>query len=167
MTRRPFMNSPRFLLALLAGGLMLFELLHRIVGIPQEISAIVLGLFFLPILVVGTVGTISLILADPGGLGHSLRHIFAFLMLTVAFFAVLFAELGLMEVRSGKETHDFWTALYFSVSTLTTVGYGDFVPMPESRMVAAIEALTGYVLLGLAVATVFAHLSNRSTADRP
>jgi ion channel len=61
---------------------------------------------------------------------------------------------------------NFWIGLYFSVSTLTTVGDGDFFPMPQTRLVAAIEALTGYVLLGLAVATAFTPLSHRSAARR-
>jgi hypothetical protein len=166
MMHRRIRDSPRLLLVLVAGGLVLFELLHRVIGVAQAVSSIVLGLFFLPILVIGTVGTITLVLQDPEGLGHAIRYTFAFLSLTVVFFAVLFAELGVMNNVSGRETHDFWTGLYFSVSTLTTLGYGDVFPMPESRMVAAIEALTGYVLLGLVVATAFTHLSHRSVGRR-
>ena len=166
MRRGRILNSPRLLLGLLVSGLVLFELLHRVIGVPEQVSSIVLGLFFLPIVVVGALGTMALVLEDPIGLGHSIRYTIAFLFLTVVFFAVLFAELGLVDSLSGRETHNFWTGLYFSVSTLTTVGYGDFFPMPETRLVAAVEALTGYVLLGLAVATAFTHLSHRSAARR-
>ncbi|MEA3064239.1 MAG: voltage-gated potassium channel [Sphingomonadales bacterium] len=45
----------------------------------------------------------------------------------------------------------FWDALYFSIVTWTTLGYGDVNPVHELRMFAAIEALYGYIFLGLIV----------------
>ncbi len=42
-------------------------------------------------------------------------------------------------------------ALYFSVVTFTTLGYGDLVPIGFSRMVAAIEAFAGSFTLALFV----------------
>jgi hypothetical protein len=40
-------------------------------------------------------------------------------------------------------------ALYFSVITWTTLGYGDFIPSAECRPWAAAEALTGYAMMPL------------------
>jgi len=51
--------------------------------------------------------------------------------------------------------------LYFSVVTLTTLGYGDFQPKPALRLVAAGQAVLGYVYLGMIVA-----VSLRSRAKR-
>ena len=45
----------------------------------------------------------------------------------------------------------FSSALYFSFVTFTTLGYGDFQPMPRMRLLAAIEAVLGYLYLGLLV----------------
>ena len=43
------------------------------------------------------------------------------------------------------------TAIYFSVVTFTTLGYGDYQPLPRMRLVAAAQALLGYVFLGFVV----------------
>src|SRR5262249_7994945 len=44
-------------------------------------------------------------------------------------------------------------ALYFSFTTLTTLGYGDIVPTsPISRMLASVEAITGQLYLAVLVA---------------
>lgn len=158
---RRILESPRAVLVGVAAGLTLFELLHRVVGTPQIATAVVLSALFLPILVSGILTTTSMVLSDPDNLGHALRYTFAFVFLTVVFFAVLYSELGIRE--AGVEIHDFWIALYFSVTTLTTLGYGDYVPTPETRVVAAVESLAGYVLLGLVVASSFAVLAHRST----
>ncbi len=42
--------------------------------------------------------------------------------------------------------------LYFSYVTFTTVGYGDLTPVGLCRGLAAAEAVTGYILLGMFVA---------------
>ena len=40
-------------------------------------------------------------------------------------------------------------ALYFSIVTFTTLGYGDITPTAEFRLLAASEALVGVMLTGL------------------
>lgn len=45
-------------------------------------------------------------------------------------------------------------AIYFSTVTWTTLGYGDIVASPAARPVAAIEALSGYVVMGLLIAVL-------------
>ncbi len=43
--------------------------------------------------------------------------------------------------------------LYFSFSTLTTLGYGDIVPVsPLARMLTSVEAITGQLYLTVLVA---------------
>lgn len=46
--------------------------------------------------------------------------------------------------------------LYFSYVTFTTVGYGDMSPTGLCRALAAAEAVTGYILLGMFVAAAVA-----------
>ena len=37
--------------------------------------------------------------------------------------------------------------LYFSLTTYTSLGYGDIVPLGPSRLLAGVEALVGLVLI--------------------
>ncbi|MBL4638670.1 MAG: two pore domain potassium channel family protein [Proteobacteria bacterium] len=44
----------------------------------------------------------------------------------------------------------FIQSIYFSVITITTLGYGDISPVTETaRLISAVEALSGIVLIGL------------------
>lgn len=65
--------------------------------------------------------------------------IFALVTAHIWLYAALFRMLG--------EVPNFETALYFSTTTFTTVGYGDVVISPRWRLVAAIEAANGLILL--------------------
>ena len=44
------------------------------------------------------------------------------------------------------------TALYFSVSSFTTVGYGDVTPSGSWRLLGAIEGANGFLLIGWSTA---------------
>ena len=48
------------------------------------------------------------------------------------------------------------TAVYFSLATYTTIGFGDVVLGPGWRVLAGIEGLTGLILVGWSTAFVFA-----------
>ncbi len=56
---------------------------------------------------------------------------------------------GLLQARG---TVHFLDALYFSVVTFTSLGYGDVIPVGASRLVACAEVILGLTLFGLAVA---------------
>jgi len=51
------------------------------------------------------------------------------------------------------------SALYFSAVTYTTTGYGDVVLPAESRLLGAIEALTGILMCGWSTGFFFALVS--------
>jgi hypothetical protein len=44
--------------------------------------------------------------------------------------------------------NDFPTALYFSTTSFSTLGFGDVILGPEWRLYGAIEAVTGLILIG-------------------
>ena len=51
---------------------------------------------------------------------------------------------------------DFETALYFSIGSYTTIGYGDVVLPQRWRLLGGIEGISGVLLCGLSSAFVFA-----------
>jgi voltage-gated potassium channel len=51
---------------------------------------------------------------------------------------------------------DFETSLYFSLTSYTTIGYGDIVLPRAWRLLGAIEGITGVLLFGVSTAFIFA-----------
>jgi hypothetical protein len=51
---------------------------------------------------------------------------------------------------------DFESALYFSISTYTTIGYGDVVLPIGWRLLGAIEGVTGVLMFGWSTGVIFA-----------
>lgn len=82
-----------------------------------------------------------------------------FAYLHAAHGVVCAAAAGCPEAPPGRASpprvNDVWTALYFSIVTFTTLGYGDFQPGAKLRLLAAFQALYGYGYLGLIVAAAF------------
>ena len=54
---------------------------------------------------------------------------------------------------------DFETALYFSLGTYSTIGYGDVVLPQRWRLLGGIEGISGVLLCGLSGAFIFAVLN--------
>jgi hypothetical protein len=69
-------------------------------------------------------------------------------MLETAIWAAFFWERSLFP--------NFETSLYFSLTSYTTIGFGDVTLPPAWRMLGGVEAITGVLLCGLSTAFVFA-----------
>lgn len=66
-------------------------------------------------------------------------------------FAAIHLGAGL---KGDAEPIDFWDALYFSIVTWTTLGYGDLQPQDGLRVLASLQAVIGYLFLGVVVGLV-------------
>jgi hypothetical protein len=60
---------------------------------------------------------------------------------------------------------DFETAFYYSLTSYTTVGYGDVVPSNSFRLLGPIEAAVGVLMLGLSTAVFFAAVQQVFTGE--
>lgn len=74
---------------------------------------------------------------------------FFILFIEMLAWSLLYLTLNIQDVP------DLETALYFSISTFTTVGYGDVFLGKEWRVLSAIEAINGFLLFGWTTAFIF------------
>jgi hypothetical protein len=82
----------------------------------------------------------------------------AMISVVMGLFVVMTAEVWLWAglYRLMGILPDFDTALYFSTSTFSTIGYGDIVPAHDWRMLAALEGVNGFLLIGWSTAYLVA-----------
>lgn len=85
--------------------------------------------------------------------------LFAFLL--IGYFSILYKAFGLMFDGCHLQGDNLsWSdSFYFSVVTWTTLGYGDFTPYKDVRIFAAVEALFGYLFMGLLIGKVLSLLT--------
>ena len=61
---------------------------------------------------------------------------------------------GTRSVLEERIAKDFGSALYFSAITWATVGYGELHPVTNARWIAGLEAILGYIYMGLLIGIV-------------
>ncbi|MDX8461745.1 potassium channel family protein [Mesorhizobium humile] len=85
-------------------------------------------------------------------------RVLAMITVVMGLFAVMTAEVWLWAgvYRLLGVLSDFETALYFSTITFSTVGYGDVVPAHGWRVLAALEGINGFLLIGWSTAYLIA-----------
>jgi hypothetical protein len=60
----------------------------------------------------------------------------------------------LKEIGGDDNRVSFWDALYFSMVTFTTVGFGDWYPVDRYRVLVMIEGFVGWLTLALFLVTL-------------
>jgi len=94
----------------------------------------------------------------------------AYLIIGLMFASVFAAmnELGTSDFFANKQPANTQTFQYFSFTTLTTLGYGDFTAAASGgRSIAVLEALTGQVFLATLVARLVAAYRTPDRPERP
>ncbi len=95
------------------------------------------------------------------GYGEEPMRIVGFSILLIFICAILYSVTGLnyhgdfyiLDINASFKNNINWffSCLYYSVVTFTTLGYGDFTPIGVSRAIAAFEAFTGSFTIALFV----------------
>ncbi len=94
------------------------------------------------------------------------RHHFHYALLVIVMVILGAASLALVvEDGSGGSIDSFGDALWWAVSTITTVGYGDTFPVtPAGRGIAALLMVTGIALFGMLTANITTFFVERVNA---
>ena len=78
-------------------------------------------------------------------------------------FAFQYWSMGTAQLDPGHLDHSYWSMLYYSVVTFTTLGFGDIVPKTEAAaMWVMLEVAIGYVMLGGLISIFSNKLARRS-----
>lgn len=158
----PRKNNWRWLGTIIAGISMSVMLVHSFRPVPLVMVA---NWFFLALFL----GFVSVVffsyLGRPGSVtrGRMYGLVNLYLLLGLFYFAVFnlietvqphsFRETGVL-ASVGISRHSL---LYLSLVTLTTLGYGDIVPISQpARIMAALEAVTGVLYIAITVARLVA-----------
>lgn len=93
--------------------------------------------------------------------GRLLRDIAISIFFSVIAFAVFYRSAGIIPTFDTDIDQSIREYLYFSIVTFSTLGYGDFRPSPDARMLAAAQALLGTVHIGMIVGAAFLTFSQQ------
>lgn len=77
-------------------------------------------------------------------------HIFS----TILSFALHYHSSGLLG-PNGEFFPSYYESMYFSITTFTTLGYGDLQPLPNYRLTTSLEALSGMVSMALGASVIW------------
>jgi hypothetical protein len=99
--------------------------------------------------------------------GVLVAHMIEICLYAIAYGLMHDTRLGFITGEFVGEAADF---LYFSISAFTTLGIGDVHPMGPMRLVAGIEALNGFALIGWSASFTYLAMEkfwdhHRSTAE--
>jgi len=166
--RLRFMRSPAALLDLMA----LSPLLMTTIGAEAYVLRL---LRLLRVLRLAKLGRFSTALAAVGEAVRSRRYELA-TSVCIALVLLLLTSTLMYLVEGGAQPETFGSiprAMWWSISTLTTVGYGDAVPLtPVGKVLAGITAITGIGLIAMPTGILAAAFSDamqlrRREAGRP
>ena len=95
------------------------------------------------------------------GFGHRPSRVVSSAFVIVLGYATLYWSIGGILSSAPTEGIAFQQAVYFSGTTFSTVGYGDYIPAPHAQLLALTEAALGSFTMGLFVAV----LANRLNSE--
>lgn len=98
---------------------------------------------------------------DPGRTSTPMRNATLMILLFSGIIFLHITETSLWAIfyYASSLFKDFETSLYFSLTSYTTIGYGDVLLPQRWRLLGAIEGISGVLLCGISTAFIFAVMS--------
>ena len=96
-----------------------------------------------------------------------LRDVAISIFYAIVAFAVYYHATGIIPTFNTESDVTSLDALYFSTVTFSTLGYGDFRPSPDARIMASAQALLGTVHIGMIVGAAFLTITPNSSDRHP
>ena len=78
--------------------------------------------------------------------------IFVIILFSIAYYILAFSNNGPVFSHEISAQVSFWNCVYFSIVTISSLGYGDMRPQGLSKILSCLEVLMGLGFLGLIVA---------------
>lgn len=149
-------TAAAFLAVVLTAGVWM-AVASRIAPGEPGLLVTILGVVFSGAFVWLLITRLRSLLANPGRRLLEMALLTLNLAILIFTFAWVHYQIGLLDMSgpAPRATNDLGDAVYFSIVTSTTLGYGDFAPLGAGRQVAALQALVGYLILGIIVSTGF------------
>ena len=98
---------------------------------------------------------ISLFLHYFCGHGEKRWRAFGWMAFTIIIFAWIYYCFDLIQFTAHRsDPINFFHALYFSVITFTSLGYGDIIPICIGKFWASFEVLLGLLMFGMLIASM-------------
>ena len=148
-------NSRHRLVFLLLGTLWYVTSAATILEAPLRSISTLLTLIIMFLALYGTFK--YMITAKINDIEVLLAAVYGYLLLTMSW-AILYMQIekwvpGSFSLSEGA---DAWSAfLYFSIVTMTTLGYGDVLPVgPEARLAAGFEAIVGVLYIAVLIGSI-------------
>jgi hypothetical protein len=88
-----------------------------------------------------------------------------FLLIVTAFFGIFYYLTGTLRLNylnSNNPHLSIWDAFFFSITSITTLGYGDIRAVGIGRIAAGMESVMGLMFIGVFTALAFAKMSRAS-----
>lgn len=143
----PLISSNAWLVvSIFVHGFMVVEIVHQLcdkLGSPPLAAGFLLASSY------GWIPTIRRVI-NHGFQWNGLAYLAIVIVTSTVFsYSLVYMRTGLIDPDNPNQALSYETSMYFSVVTLTTLGYGDVRPTVTSRLIAASEALSGVVLMTL------------------
>lgn len=155
-------------LAVLFGVAMAVGLVLELIGNDQGTSYIrtVILLMVLSVFPVVGLGVLRQVREDVSITVHTMVGVLCVYLLMAISFAYLFAVIGELGSQpffnQGPQWNDLSDYLYFSLTTITTVGMGDLSPATDlGRSLTAAEALIGQIYMVTVVAVIVSNIGHK------